>query len=175
MSRRSRRCPATLGLAAALVLALGSVAYASDLGGIQRTVQLWLNGEMTDATLTVKNGHYTVNYTDSEGNERERSGGGVAFEPDGTERAGRFVFCSVIFITSVIVSGEACSGANARWNFSFSVIALLLLQNRSKLCPCAKKSCADGLLRDGEHRGDLRRRVSFVVKGLNLSMSCCVL
>ena len=74
-------------LAAALVLALGSVAYASDLGGIQRTVQLWLNGEMTDATLTVKNGHYTVNYTDSEGNERERSGGGVAFEPDGTERA----------------------------------------------------------------------------------------
>ena len=69
------------------MLALGSVAYASDLGGIQRTVQLWLNGEMTDATLTVKNGHYTVNYTDSEGNERERSGGGVAFEPDGTERA----------------------------------------------------------------------------------------
>ena len=81
------RRAATIGLAAALVLALGSVAYASDLGGIQRTVQLWLNGELTDATLTVKNGHYTVNYTDSEGNERERSGGGVAFEPDGTERA----------------------------------------------------------------------------------------
>ena len=81
--RPALRRAATLGLAAALVLALGSVAYASDLGGIQRTVQLWLNGEMTDATLTVKNGHYT----DSEGNERERSGGGVAFEPDGTERA----------------------------------------------------------------------------------------
>ena len=85
--RPALRHAATIGLAAALVLALGSVAYASDLGGIQRTVQLWLNGEMTDATLTVKNGHYTVNYTDSEGNERERSGGGVAFEPDGTERA----------------------------------------------------------------------------------------
>ena len=69
--RPALRRAATLGLAAALVLALGSVAYASDLGGIQRTVQLWLNGEMTDATLTVKNGHYTVNYTDSEGNERE--------------------------------------------------------------------------------------------------------
>ena len=80
--RPALRRAATIGLAAALVLALGSVAYASDLGGIQRTVQLWLNGEMTDATLTVKNGHYT----DSEGNERERSGGGVAFEPDGTER-----------------------------------------------------------------------------------------
>ena len=54
--RPALRRAATLGLAAALVLALGSVAYASDLGGIQRTVQLWLNGEMTDATLTVKNG-----------------------------------------------------------------------------------------------------------------------
>lgn len=50
--RPALRRAATLGLAAALVLALGSVAYASDLGGIQRTVQLWLNGEMTDATLT---------------------------------------------------------------------------------------------------------------------------
>lgn len=73
--RPALRRAATIGLAAALVLALGSVAYASDLGGIQRTVQLWLNGEMTDATLTVKNGHYTVNYTDSEGNERGRCSG----------------------------------------------------------------------------------------------------
>ena len=36
------RRAATIGLAAALVLALGSVAYASDLGGVQRTGQLWL-------------------------------------------------------------------------------------------------------------------------------------
>ena len=50
--RPALRRAATIGLAAALVLALGSVAYASDLGGIQRTVQLWLKGEMTDATLT---------------------------------------------------------------------------------------------------------------------------
>ena len=46
MKRSALRRAATIGLAAALVLALGSVAYASDLGGIQRTVQLWLNGEM---------------------------------------------------------------------------------------------------------------------------------
>lgn len=57
--RPALRRAATIGLAAALVLALGSVAYASDLGGIQRTVQLWLNGEMTDATLTVNEGSYT--------------------------------------------------------------------------------------------------------------------
>ena len=35
----------------------------------------------------LRHSDYTVNYTDSEGNERERSGGGVPFEPDGTERA----------------------------------------------------------------------------------------
>ena len=56
--RPALRRAATIGLAAALVPALGSVAYASDFGGIQRTVQLWLNGEMTDATLTV-NGEAT--------------------------------------------------------------------------------------------------------------------
>ena len=85
--RPALRRAATLGLAAALVLALGSVAYASDLGGIQRTVQLWLNGEMTDATLTVNEGSYTLRYPDKDGTEHEMSGGGIAIEDDGTERA----------------------------------------------------------------------------------------
>ena len=69
------------------VMALGSVAYASDLGGIQRTVQLWLNGEMTDATLTVNEGSYTMRYPDKDGTEHEMGGGGIAIEDDGTERA----------------------------------------------------------------------------------------
>ncbi len=84
--RPALRRAATIGLAAALVLALGSVAYASDLGGIQRTVQLWLNGEMTDATLTVNEGSYTLRYPDKDGTEREMGGGGVAFEPDVTDK-----------------------------------------------------------------------------------------
>ena len=84
--KRALRRAATLGLAAALVLALGSVAYASDLGGIQRTVQLWLNGEMTDATLTVNEGSYTLRYPDKDGTEHEMGGGGIAIEDDGTER-----------------------------------------------------------------------------------------
>ena len=82
--RPALRRAATLGLAAVLVLALGSVAYASDLGGIQRTVQLWLNGEMTDATLTVNEGSYTLRYPDKDGTEREMGGGGIAIEDDGT-------------------------------------------------------------------------------------------
>lgn len=89
MTERKTKRPAlrravTIGLAAALVLALGSVAYASDLGGIQRTVQLWLNGEMTDATLTVNEGSYTLRYPDKDGTEREMGGGGIAIEDDGT-------------------------------------------------------------------------------------------
>ena len=84
--KRALRRAATLGLAAALVLALGSVAYASDLGGIQRTVQLWFKGDQTDAVITVDPGHYTLHYTDQDGTEHEMDGGGVAFEPDGTER-----------------------------------------------------------------------------------------
>ena len=80
--KRALRRATTLALAAALVLALGSVAYASDLGGIQRTVQLWFKGDQTDAVITVDSGHYT----DKDGVEHEMGGGGVAFEPDGTER-----------------------------------------------------------------------------------------
>ncbi len=53
MKRPALRRAATIGLAAALVLALGSVAYASDLGGIQRTVQLWIKGDQTDAVMTI--------------------------------------------------------------------------------------------------------------------------
>lgn len=84
--RPALRRAVTLGLAAALVLALGSVAYASDLGGIQRTVQLWFKGDQTDAVITVDPGHYTLHYTDKDGVEHETGGGGVAIEDDGTER-----------------------------------------------------------------------------------------
>ena len=84
--RPALRRAATIGLAAALVLALGSVAYASDLGGIQRTVQLWFRGDQTDAVITVDPGHYTLHYTDKDGVEHEMGGGGVAIEDDGTER-----------------------------------------------------------------------------------------
>ncbi len=84
--KRALRRATTLGLAAALVLALAGIAYASDLGGIQYTVQLWFNGELTDATLTVNEGSYTLSYPDKDGTQHEMGGGGVAFDPDGTER-----------------------------------------------------------------------------------------
>ena len=85
--RPALRRAATIGLAAALVLALGSVAYASDLGGIQRTVQLWIKGDQTDAVMTIDQGRYTIDYPDKDGTEHEMGGGGIAIEDDGTERA----------------------------------------------------------------------------------------
>lgn len=76
----------TLGLAAALVLALSGAAYASDFGGIQRTVQIWFHGEQTDAVMMIHPGEYTVDFTDKDGNAHQMGGGGVALHKDGTER-----------------------------------------------------------------------------------------
>lgn len=54
--RKSGRRTAVIALAAALLLATGSAAYAADLGSIQRRVQLWLHGDQTDAVMTVERG-----------------------------------------------------------------------------------------------------------------------
>lgn len=73
--------------AAALVLAMASVAYAADIGGIQRTVQIWLRGEQTDAVFESNgNGEYTLTYTDENGVVHESGGGGVEIDQFGRER-----------------------------------------------------------------------------------------
>lgn len=42
--------------AACIILAGGAgTAYAADFGGIQRTIQLWIHGDQTNATLEIKN------------------------------------------------------------------------------------------------------------------------
>ncbi len=72
--------------AVVMVVGLASVAYAADVGGIQRTVQIWINGDQTDAVLDVQGSSYTLTYQDQDGNSHKVGGGGVAFSPDGTER-----------------------------------------------------------------------------------------
>jgi len=72
--------------AVVMVVGLASVVYAADVGGIQRSVQIWVNGDQTDAVLDVQGSSYTFTYQDQDGNPHEAGGGGVAFEPDGTER-----------------------------------------------------------------------------------------
>ena len=70
-------------LAACLVFTLAVTAYAADVGGIRRIIQIWLYGDQTTAVLDVQDGQYTL--TDEEGSFI-KGGGGVAFEPDGSER-----------------------------------------------------------------------------------------
>lgn len=86
--RRKRYMTKVAAAVAALVIVVGSgsAAYAMDLGGIQRTVQVSIHGDQTNATFTVDNGTYTLDYTDENGEEIHQVGGGVAFNEDGTER-----------------------------------------------------------------------------------------
>ena len=41
------------------VFAMAGVCYAEDVGGIQRTIQLWRYGDQTDAVLEIQDGHYS--------------------------------------------------------------------------------------------------------------------
>ena len=70
-------------LAACLIFSLAVTAYAADIGGIRRIIQIWLHGNQTTAILDIQNGQYTL--TDEDGSFI-RGGGGVAFEADGSER-----------------------------------------------------------------------------------------
>ena len=86
MTKTKRFRPAkALALCAAVVLILGlaTVAYAANVGGIQRNVQMWFHGDQTDAVLTVEQGEYTeysATYVDEEGVTHQIEGGGVAYD-----------------------------------------------------------------------------------------------
>lgn len=65
----------------------GSIAYAADIGGVQRTIQLWVHGDQTDANIVYNaNGSYDLWLEGDDGTREELHGGGVAIEDDGTER-----------------------------------------------------------------------------------------
>lgn len=76
------------GVAVCVLLVGGSAtAYAADLGGIQRTIQLWIRGEQTEVTIEFNaEGSYDMDYMDSEGNAVLQGGRGISFDADGNER-----------------------------------------------------------------------------------------
>ena len=82
--RRFYLQPAIAAAALVIIIAAGATtAYAADIGGIQRKIQVWLHGDLTEAVLTVdeKSGTYTV--TDEDGHQ-EMAGGGVRINADGS-------------------------------------------------------------------------------------------
>lgn len=86
-----RQVKRTIALVAVICLAVcagGGGAYAANVGGIQRTIQLWIHGDQTTATVDINDdGTYTVKIPDGNGGTTERGGGGVAFDAFGNERA----------------------------------------------------------------------------------------
>ena len=76
----------SLCAAVIVILSMATVCYAADVGGIRRTVQIWIHGDQTSAVMDIENGQYTLNYEDAEGNSHQRGGGGIAINPDGSER-----------------------------------------------------------------------------------------
>ena len=75
-------------LCAAVILLLSTsiICYAEDVGGIRTTIQLWIHADQTTAVMDIQNGEYTLTYEDTDGTPREQAGGGVAINPDGSER-----------------------------------------------------------------------------------------
>ncbi|MEZ3485615.1 MAG: hypothetical protein K1W22_03200 [Lachnospiraceae bacterium] len=88
MSRKARLRTAAAAVTACLLVAGGSgMVYAADLGGIQRTIQLWIEGDQTTANFEMDaDGNYTISIPNEDGSVKEMGGGGVAYEADGTER-----------------------------------------------------------------------------------------
>lgn len=74
---------AVLCAAVILLFAMATVCYATDVGGIQRIVHVWLRGEPINAHLDIQNGSYTL--TDENGHFLQ-GGGGVSFGEDGSEQ-----------------------------------------------------------------------------------------
>ena len=83
--KRGYHIPKVAVAAIACVVILA--AYAMNVGGIQRTIQIWIHGDQTDAQFVVEDGSYTLDYEDENGEAVHRGGGGVAIEDDGTERS----------------------------------------------------------------------------------------
>lgn len=82
------RMPRVAAICAAVIFVLGlaSVAYAADIGGIQRMIQIWIHGNQTDAVLEIEDGNYTLTYEDADGKTHQVVGGGVAIDEQGNER-----------------------------------------------------------------------------------------
>ena len=76
----------SLCAAALMIAAMATVAYAADVGGIRRAVQVWIHGDQTNAVMDIQNGHYLLSYEDENGEPQTVGGGGVAIDAFGQER-----------------------------------------------------------------------------------------
>ena len=73
LQKRTKMKTAAAVIAGFIILGGTGTAYAANVGGIQRTVQIWLHGDQTQATLDVSNdGTYTMEYYNEDGTHFSR-------------------------------------------------------------------------------------------------------
>ena len=77
---------AVILIATLFIMASSSVVYANNIGGIKRTIQVWVHGDQTSVTFDLDKGTYQGVYQNQNGEIKEVSGGGVASNPDGSVR-----------------------------------------------------------------------------------------
>lgn len=82
-TRRPLRTLITVCACVVLVLALCVTAYAADIGGVRRSINVWLHGDLTEVTIEqVSEYEYRITYPDGS----HRGTGGAVFTPGGKER-----------------------------------------------------------------------------------------
>lgn len=86
-AKRALRPAFVVAISAAALFGCMATAYATDLGGIQEKVRIWLGGESVEVQM-VQNADAGLGGYDLIGEDGEviMSGGGIAIETDGTER-----------------------------------------------------------------------------------------
>ena len=79
---------AAAAIAVCVIVGGTGTAYAANVGGIQRTIQLWMHGDQTSATFdfNADDGSYNLEYQDESAKTVSQGGGGVALGPNGSER-----------------------------------------------------------------------------------------
>ena len=87
LQKKAKMKTAAAIITGCLLVGGAGTAYAANVGGIQRTIQLWIHGDQTTATLEFSgDGTYTMEILDGAGNSTSQDGGGIAIDADGTER-----------------------------------------------------------------------------------------
>ena len=87
LQKKAKMKTAAAIITGCLLVGGAGTAYAANVCGIQRTIQLWIHGDQTTATLEFSgDGTYTMEILDGDGNSTSQDGGGIAIDADGTER-----------------------------------------------------------------------------------------
>lgn len=88
-AKRMKTVAAAAAIALCVVVGGSTTAYATNVGNIQRQVQIWLKGDQTDVIMNITTDgeatEYLVRYEDENGEVQTMQGGGVAFEGPNAE------------------------------------------------------------------------------------------